>query len=40
MKYTKPAVYTISDDELAGLISTRACSVYNNNNCSCGGRNN
>lgn len=38
MKYTRPLVYTMSDDELAELIVADACSSYScNTNCNCGG---
>lgn len=41
MKYTKPLLYTMSDDELAEFIVAGACSTYGCYiNCNCGGSHN
>lgn len=38
MKYNKPVVYMLSDEELANMIAADACSVYScGTNCNCGG---
>ncbi len=38
MRYTKPLVYTMSDEELSSMIAADACSAYScGQNCCCGG---